>query len=474
MNHLFSFFGRFHPLLVHLPIGILFLAFIFDLLSFQKRFRRFSIAVQPSILIGWIFSVLAVISGFSLSQEGGYEDHTLAIHRNFGIATALYCFILYLLRRNLNTVRLEKAKRFPLRFFLFIPLILLVSVTGHYGGSLTHGEDFLTEFASLENSVEDNAISKILAIKNDDEAVLYRDAIQPVLEAKCYSCHSSKKQKGDLRLDGVEFISKGGKHGAIIENGHADSSSLYSRLMLPIENEHHMPPEEKTQLSSAEIDLIKLWINEGADYDKQIKNFSESKKISQFIGLIIESASQKELVPRENVTAADENILKELRASGAIVLPMSNTSNYLSVSFVNQKDLSAQDLQNLIRIKDQLIHLKLSSTNISDEGMTSVGRLENLQWLYLDNTSITDGSLAQLSNLKKLRYLNLVGVDVSDNGLLAFENPDELEEIYLYRTKVTKEGIQQLIQKHPKLKIDTGSYKLPSLPTDTLVHKRNG
>ncbi|MBA4058338.1 MAG: hypothetical protein C0490_26710, partial [Marivirga sp.] len=253
MQMMTQFFGRFHPLLVHLPIGILFLAGIFEFLSYFQKYKKLRQAVQPSLFWGAVFAITAAASGYFLSQEGGYEDHLLSLHRNTGIATAIFATVLYFLRKSAVTFFENKGKRKLIRIFLFVPLIGLLSLTGHLGGSLTHGEDYLFGFSGEEEEIA--PVLKITSPESVDSAVLYSDIIEPILTSRCYSCHSSKKQKGQLRLDEVQFILKGGKHGVIIEHNTPDSSALYSRLMLPLEDEHHMPPNEKPQLSSAEIAL---------------------------------------------------------------------------------------------------------------------------------------------------------------------------------------------------------------------------
>lgn len=467
-----NFFGRFHPLVVHLPIGILLLAFFFEALSLLRSYRKLRVAVQPSLLLGSVFAILSVLTGLMLSREGGYDDETLSLHRNAGIATALFSIILYFLRKNSWLLIKEKVSGRPVRLFLFIPLILVLSITGHLGGSMTHGEDYLTEYASFSSPEEIDASARILAIADVNEAVLYADVIQPILESKCYSCHSAKKQKGELRMDGIELISKGGKHGAIIETGNADSSELFIRLMLPIEDEHHMPPGEKPQLSSIEFDLIKLWINEGANFNKQVKDFQESKKVNQFIALFIEGAKNTTWIPEESVPPAGEKALEDLRALGALVLPVGAASNYLMVNFVNSRSVSEKDLERLLPIRDQLIWLKLSNVNITDQGMSTLSKLDRLAWLYLDHTPITDNGLPHLTKLSRLKYVNLVGTGISDSGLDHLKELAELKQAYFYNTKVTATGMEKLAQQLPSLRIDTGRYVLPRLVTDTMVYKR--
>ncbi len=95
--------------------------------------------------------------------------------------------------------------------------LVLVMITGHLGGSLTHGSDYLTK--PLKNIFSDDSDATTSAIKpiaNVQEAVAYSDVVKPILETKCYSCHGANKQKGGLRMDDSLKLMKGGKDGKVI------------------------------------------------------------------------------------------------------------------------------------------------------------------------------------------------------------------------------------------------------------------
>lgn len=472
MENLMNFFGRFHPLLVHLPIGILFLAFLFEALARFRRYRKLSVAIQPALFLGALSAIGSVITGYFLSQEGGYETATLTWHQNAGIATAVFTIVLYFLRRNQWILQAERNKRKPIRLLLFLPLMALLTITGHLGGSLTHGEEFLSEFASFDAQQPGDPVSKIKLITNVNEAILYHDVVQPILESRCYSCHSSKKQKGELRLDGTDLLLKGGKHGSVLTNGLADSSSLFTRLMLPLEDEHHMPPNEKPQLSSIEIDLIRLWINEGGQFEKKIKEFKDAEKVDQFIKLLVESSQRQTWIPTETVNPANEKAVQDLQADGALVLPMSVDNHYLSVSFINARDVTPQKLEHLLPLKDQLLFLRLSYANLTRQDLSILKQLSNLTWLYLDHSNVTDSCAQDIASLPKLKYLNLVGTEVTDHSIPYLANMKELKQVYFYQSKVTLQGIKELLPKLPKLEADTGHYMLPKLSSDTIIHKR--
>ena len=91
--------------------------------------------------------------------------------------------------------------------------------------------------------------------------------IQPLLEKNCIKCHGPEKQKGGLRVDSLAALLKGGNDGPVLVKGNAHESSLIQRLLLPVEDEDHMPPEGKPQPTLAEIVALQWWIDRGAPAD---------------------------------------------------------------------------------------------------------------------------------------------------------------------------------------------------------------
>ena len=471
MDFITAFFGRFHPLLVHLPIGILFIAFVFECLAVSEKYRFLKTAVQPALFWGMLFSIASAISGYFLRQEGGYEEHTANLHQNFGIATATIAFVLYVLRPKVKYWMNDAGRKRQVRVLMFIPLIALLIITGHWGGSLTHGEDYLFAALSIEETEAPDPSTKIQAISNIPDAVFYKDVIQPIFEARCYDCHSSRKEKGDLRLDTEAFIRRGGKHGDVISDGPADSSSLYSRLMLPLEDEDHMPPNEKPQLSSSEIALIQYWIEEQAPFDKPIAAFENSQKITAIIETLKEAPRQS-WIPKEAVKEADGKALQKVTTLGVNPMRLASENNYLMVSFTGFQEVTDEQFNSLLQIKDQLVWLNLNNTRISDQQMEGISKLGNLRVLYLNNTHVTDAGISRLSALKELRWLSLVGTRVTDQSIPTFLKFQHLTNLFLYQTAVTQSGIRHVIEAHEDIKVDTGNYMLKKLPTDTIVYKK--
>jgi uncharacterized membrane protein len=471
IDFLTAFAGRFHPLLVHFPIGILVLAFIFECFSIRERYKSLKGAVQPALFWGTLFAIASAISGFFLRKEGGYDESLAELHQNAGIATAVASFIVYVIRLRFKYWIVNPVKRKQARIVLFVPLMLLLTLTGHLGGSLTHGEDYLFATVSgTRNAISDPAL-KIKTIPDINHAVLYQDVIQPILEARCYDCYSSRKQKGKLRLDKEMFIARGGEDGPIVAGAVADSSTLFKRLVLPLEDEDHMPPNEKPQLSSSEIALIKYWLSEKPLFNRRISEFENRDKITAIIQSL-QQAPQQSWIPTEPVAEANEKNLRKIEAYGLQPIPLGLSSNYLMVSFTNNRNITDEQLQDLMGIKDQLIWLNLSNTTITDQQMNRLSGLNNIRVLYLNNTPVSDAGILSLAGMTELRLLNLVGTRITDNSIPALLKLKKLTNLFLYQTLLTEEGIETVIDQAEEVQVDTGNYRLKKLPSDTIVFKK--
>lgn len=453
-----DFLGRFHPVVVHLPIGILLLGAFFQFLA--RRVPSLKPAIPHIVLWGAVGAILSCVTGFLLSLSGEYEPELTERHQWMGILTAVLAGAFYWLI----------YKGFPQKIgdIFALLVIALVTFTGHLGGSLTHGSDYLTSGFSGKGS------SGLKPIPNVQEAVMYTEIVQPILESKCYSCHGSSKQKGKLRLDGSNYIMNGGEGGKVLVAGRADESELITRLLLPVSNEDHMPPKEKPQLTKEEVALLSWWVTTGADFEKKVKDLEQPASIQPVLALLeagnlADDVAVKSDIPEETVTPADEKAVKALIDAGAVVLPTARDNNYLTVSLVTAGKGADSLILLLEPIKKQLVWLRLDDSDVSDQGMNTISKLSGLTRLSLTNTKVTDEGVAKLTGLKELQTLNLVNTPVTENGVLQLKSLDQLRAIYLYKSGVDKSKWQDLKSAFPKAVLDSGGYIVPTLPTDTML-----
>jgi uncharacterized membrane protein/mono/diheme cytochrome c family protein len=457
--------GRFHPVLVHLPIGILLLACFFQWLTLKPRFAILQPAIPPMLFWGMLGAFFSCISGYMLSLSGDYDAQLVGRHQWMGIFTAILSLLLYLLHQFSISETIAR--------WVSLGIIVLIMITGHLGGSLTHGSDYLTE--GLHSADEKDAIMK--PIPNIQEAALYTDVVQPLLQAKCYNCHGPNKQKGKLRLDQQEFIIKGGKDGKVIEPGKADESEMIERMLLPMTDEDHMPPKEKKQLTPNEISLLHWWINTGADFSKKVKDLQQTERIKPVL-LSLQSGSAGEEkkatdVPEAPVAKADEETIKRLKKAGVMIMPVAQNSNYLSASFFTAGPGADSLVKLLEPLKKQLVWLKLDNAVINDETMDHISKLTSLTKLQINNTGITDKGLAKLQSLEQLQSLNLVGTKVTTQGVMQLNKLKKLKNLYLYQTGVNNNEWPLLQKAFPAAQIDSGKYTVPTLSTDTTEIKYN-
>jgi uncharacterized membrane protein len=458
------FIGRFHPLLVHLPVGILLLAACFQWASHKEKYHSLKTAARIALFWGMLTAVASCITGYLLSLEGEYEEALVDKHQWLGISVALVAAVAYYLHKK-NNQWLNGVVAL---------MCLLVVITGHLGGTLTHGEGYLTQAFLPENNTKET--TKIKPIANVQEAVAYTDIVQPILESKCYGCHGRNKQKGKLRMDDINAFAKGGKHGEVFVPGKADESELMKRLALPRHEEGHMPPKEKPQPTPQQMELLQWWINCGASFDKKVNQLHQPEKIKPLLLALqnpgASQAVQNNWLPEKEVVKADEVVVGKIRAVGVAVVPVSRNRNYLSVSFIAAGEIKEETWKLLVALKEQLVELRMGAGNLSKTGLTQLALCTGLRKLYLNNTSVTDNDLAGLKTLTQLQYLNLVNTKVTAQGLLSLAGLKELSVIYLYKTGVAKADWASLQQAFPKMRLDSGGYTVETLPGDTSELKK--
>ncbi|MDG1344364.1 MAG: DUF1592 domain-containing protein [Flavobacteriaceae bacterium] len=257
VNNTFAFFiGRFHPIILHLPIGGLIALFVMEIINSYRP--QLNLDSACSILL-W-FSVVTVIPsavlGFILASSGNYDDELLNLHKWLGWLTALVC--VWLLYFNSKSKKIYKV-------LLYANVIFLL-VAGHFGGQLTHGKDYLTKYMPVSMkkvlNIDDERNYLVVNRKIDSfstDATYYTNQIKPIIENYCYKCHGQEKQKGDMRFDNIDWD---------MVNGF-DAEKW--NMMLSQVNLGEMPPDDEPQLSNDDRRILVDWITKNLDKAAEAK-----------------------------------------------------------------------------------------------------------------------------------------------------------------------------------------------------------
>jgi len=568
MSDFTTFLGRFHPMILHFPIGLLMGLLIVEIYAFLRPSKKLDSASWILLLTGSVSALAACILGLFLSWAdggSGYNEELLSDHKWMGFGVAGLSLLLVLIKWKLGKQQkpgLLKAYRFGLIF-----CFMLMGAAGHDGGSLSHGSNYL--YVYMPPQIKKFFITTETKDPLTDKTFL--EVIHPILENNCFDCHGEDKQKGDLRLDQPEnyptLKGESGEH--VIVAGNAMASSLVASIIHPKDHEDIMPPKGDP-LKSDEIMQVIHWINSGA-VTGPLNNTSEKKKASvakkttgEFatkiwpiikerclschsaqtekkkknpkggvrldtpewirrgevedgeddIPIIIPGEPEKssfyttvvlpegnddimpakgdpltkeqckaiydwikngadygDWVPDEVGTQGNahaqptptplpslpQGALDKLKQTGALVMALAQNDPRLQVNFLSVKGKTTDSyLEALTPLKDYVVWLNLSNTQITSEGLKHLSALNKLERLNLSKTKIDDIGLVHLKSLPNLEYLNLYGTGVSDAGLNHLNSLNKLKKLFLWQSKVSKEGAATLKASLPQLEINMG------------------
>lgn len=431
------FFGHLHPLLVHLPIGLLLLLALLELLARWPKFKHANANAGLVLALVVPTALATALCGWLLSLGGGYQDRLLQWHKWTGIGTAAICVLAGLLYR----LDLKKAYRFCL--YASVGALVFAS---HFGGSLTHGSDYLVRYAPNPFRRWLTATSQPTAsppkVKDIASLQAFGEVVQPILQKNCVACHGPEKSKGKLRLDSLAATLKGGDAGPVIIAGKSADSPLIKRLLLQVANEDHMPPEGKPQPSADDISLLQWWVDAGAPGDKKFGELKPPPHIARIVetrfGAPAPLAKTVPPRPLDQALPLAAKLSDELHIA---ILGLSAKEPWLQCNAaVAGKAFGDAQLPRLAPLAANIRWLDLGGTGVTDAGLARLPAMPNLTRLHIERTAITDTGLAALTGLASLEYLNLYGTAVTDAGLDALRELPKLKRLYVWQTKVTPEA----------------------------------
>ena len=423
--------GRMHPLLLHFPIVLILLLLI---LEWMPQARNNSDGMDLLWLGTLNLTVFSALFGWILSREEGYGSDAVTLHKWGGVFLSLFALVWYHLRKWMQSRRIALSVSSAL---MIVGLIL----TGHQGAVLTHGDDFLLA------PVKGTESSPPVAI---EDAIVYDHVIQPILEAKCVSCHNSSKAKGELVMETAASLLRGGKNGLLWDTTAKEYGLLLQRVHLPLNHKEHMPPKGKPQLTDEEIAILYHWIKSGSSMEGKLADLPETDSLRLLTASLFVSGEEAVYT----FSPAAESVIEKLNSYYRIVQPIAAESPALEVNYFGASQFKPEELKDLLQIKEQLVHLNLNRMPVTDKDLELLKQFPNLRNLNLSFSDITDKALPVLKQLASLRELSLSGTAVTTAGLSS--NPIPVKSLYCWSTGVKPEDIPALQKVWGDTRLETG------------------
>lgn len=454
---LFLFVGRLHPLILHFPIVLIILALIFEIAGHFYRLRIGESTVLVLLIAAALSGVISITAGFFLFASGDYAGNLMENHFWAGAITGTAIFF------TLAAYYIHKstARYYPLYFGGLILANAAVAYTSHLGGSITHGQDYLTEHLQFVFHDVDGK-----AQKSDAEMLVYEDMINPIFEAKCMSCHNAQRAKGDLLMTSYDDILKGGESGSpAVTPGEPQESELFKRVVLPEDHSDKMPPEGKTPLTDSEVTLLKYWIASGAEEDLRVLDAQKVDTVGKLITDLL--PEMKRYKRRVHIQQVKLKTLEQELEQVALKLDISIRKDTVAdenLFTIGMKFPPAQftndQFRELSPYFEAFSKVSLTSSGIDDSGLYYIGQMSNVRELYLQKTAIDGSGLIHLQKLPNLETLNLSFTSVDDKSLIDLLAFPSLRVVYLYRTNTSMQVIEAMRKYKPGVRflLEEGPY----------------
>jgi hypothetical protein len=435
--------GRMHPLILHFPIALLVL-FVF---------QRFILRHTDNTLLlfaAFTASVTAVM-GLFLSREPGYDPDALFWHKYSGIALSFLTLAWYAWYERLQTLRFASAAS-------AMVCLALLTFTGHEGAGITHGANFL--LAPVRPATPEKTVAL-------GDAVVFNDMVRPILQKKCISCHNSSKAKGQLVMETMQLLLKGGKDGTLWDStagGDVGLGLMMRRIHLPPDDEKHMPPRGKPQLTDTEIAILYQWLKHDPTRTIRVAQLPPTDTLLQLAAALFKNTPEED---QYDFPSADENTVKKLNTSYRVISPVAIHSPALDVDFYSPQFFRSEQLKELEPIGRQIVSLNLDKMPVTDADIPMIAGLTNLRTLNLSFTGVTGAGIAQLCKLQRLKSLSLSGTSIKTQDITCLTTLRSLRHLYIWNTAIQPGSIPSGGNGNGGLVIEAG------LRTDTMLLKLN-
>jgi uncharacterized membrane protein len=289
----------------------------------------------------------------------------------------------------------------------------------------------------------------------------FRAQVEPILQTYCVSCHGETRKKGGLRLHTPAAIREGGENGAVVKAGDVENSPLHALLLLPHDDERHMPPSNKKQPTADEIALLRRWIEQGAKFDAAEQQ-SPAPAQPAAEGESKKSDAQAKVAPATPWNDEADAAMQSLHAQQVHVSRVAEGSDDLWVDFgaVATTSTDEQACAQAQALAPWIADLSVARSGAAAATLAACATMPRLRRLDLRSTKATSEHVKLLGAHASLQELVLADTAVDDACVDALLAMPQLRRVYVWNTKLSDLGIARLCLRHG-LSVDVGETARP-------------
>ena len=463
-----DFIGAWHPVILHLPIGIM------VWIGIQRVWTgwRGKPALGNETLLWAVAALTATgsfITGYAWGMAGGYDETQLNRHLWAAVAFTVVCWWGWLAQLTHMSGRMKAGT--------ILAGLVSVMLTGHWGGLMVHGDPLAA--APWRNDPQRFA----QFAEFGEEINVYAELVHPIMGAKCMICHGPAKQNGKLRLDSFEAIMRGGDNGRVVVPGDDAESDLITVILLPMAHEDHMPPPNRPQITDEELAALVYWVREGATADLMIAKADAPAELLPLLEptyrLLEDETLQAARLAAEAQARVEQAVRREELAAVLAALPEAlaqgfsfedQTSARLLFSPATHRHvLTSADLVTAREVLRACVDIDLSRLAIDGAVLAELRYASHLQPLNLAGCEVGDELFEHLGSLPELERLSLFGTQITELPTDLSEQLPRLRQLFVGGTEVDAVAVQA---QFPTIKV-IGDLGLPPRADDVLLEKES-
>jgi len=494
-------FGRFHPIAVHLPVGVLFLVLLMEIFSLFKG-RASAAAMRSAITFALGFavfgSIVTVLFGIIRAREGGFSTPTFRAHEFLGITTAVGALVTYFLK----IIADGTGRVFSLYRLSLLMTVLVMSVGGHFGGNMVHGSSYLVKHTppDVRKGIE-YAEKLVLAPFEAAQSVKEKQALMAAAaEVQTPAATKPTPEPAASQISQTPPASDAIPTGAASPEpqpapapasvatppGGAAADSVYASLIAPLLEEkcNSCHNEDKDQ-GGLRLDNHELILAGGDSGDNVIPGDPDKSLMVFRMMLPVEDDERMPPDGKPQPTPEEvalvtwwikEGASKDLKVSEAKfpanlapLLKMRNVASY-SGSAGSTASVLATAAEG---VSDATLAIAEAMKNLNGTGsVLAPANVEPAQLRFSAmNAAATfdDAKLKQLEPIAEhITILDLAKTKITDAALPVIARMKHLQELNIKETAVTQQAAEKALASHKGLKL-TANWKTAAPPAPTVA-----